>query len=87
MSFDDPVFRAAFSTKSPVWGYEQEWRYIEEESGLRPWPGELTSVVFGFLMAQERRDHYRKILTETGLPVTYSEVVVSPSSTYEIRQL
>ncbi|MCF0075299.1 DUF2971 domain-containing protein [Dyadobacter sp. CY261] len=41
VSFSDPTFRLAISTKPTVWSYEREWRYIEEQSGAYPLPVKL----------------------------------------------
>lgn len=62
VSFEDDVFRAAISTKTPAWAYEREWRYVEESSGLHAWPGRLVSVTFGLQMPSERRRYYRTLI-------------------------
>lgn len=62
ISFNDPTFRAALSTKPVVWKYEKEWRYFEEASGLFPWPGPIASVVFGLRMPDARRTHYSNLV-------------------------
>lgn len=66
VSFEDEVFRAAISTKTPAWAYELEWRYVEETSGLHAWPGPLVSVTFGLNMPPERRNHYRQLIEASG---------------------
>lgn len=78
MSFDDPVFRAAFSTKPEAWAYEQEWRYIEETSGAFPWPGPLLEVVFGIRMPEDRRQHYKRLAVEDfGTSVKFFEIAMA----------
>lgn len=63
IGFNDPTFRAAFSTKPVAWKYEQEWRYVEETSGLFPWPGRIERVVFGLKMPNARREHYADLVS------------------------
>jgi len=74
VSFEDPVFRASLSTKTPPWEYEKEWRYIEETHGLFDWPSDLVSVVFGMRMPKERRREYRRIVETTNSNVEFFEV-------------
>lgn len=88
-SFEDPVFRAAFSTKPVTWSYEEEWRYIEESAGLHPWPGQLRQVVFGLRMRQDRRDLYRQLaIAAAGSEVEFYEIAVeADASAYVVRKL
>lgn len=80
VSFEDDVFRAAISTKTPAWAYEREWRYVEEKSGLHDWPGALVSVTFGLKMAADRRRHYRQLIeSSTNGNVAFFEVQLSRS--------
>lgn len=80
VSFEDDVFRAAISTKTPAWSYESEWRYVEESSGLFDWPGPLVSVTFGLNMAPERRSFYRGLAeAASGKGVRFFEVQLSQS--------
>ena len=64
VSFEDEVFRAALSTKTLVWQYEREWRYIEESHGLFDFPGKITTIVFGLRMDSERKKHYKNLASE-----------------------
>ena len=64
ISFEDDVFRSTISTKTPVWEYEKEWRYVEENHGLFDFPGSLSQVIFGMRMSQERKDHYKKLIAQ-----------------------
>jgi hypothetical protein len=64
VSFEDDTFRSAISTKTPVWEYEKEWRYIEEKHGLFDFPGILSQVVFGMRMNKERRGHYKNLISQ-----------------------
>lgn len=80
ISFEDDVFRAAISTKTPAWSYEREWRYVEESSGLFDWPGPLVSITFGLKMAPERRNYYRGLAeAAVGMSVRCFEVQLSKS--------
>jgi hypothetical protein len=80
VSFEDDVFRAAISTKTPAWSYEQEWRYIEEASGLFDWPGPIVSVTFGLRMPSDRRNHYRRLAEATATTkISFFEVLLSQS--------
>lgn len=80
VSFEDDVFRAAISTKTPAWSYEREWRYVEETSGLFDWPGPLVSITFGLKMAPERRSFYRGLAeAAAGKAVRFFEIQLSKS--------
>lgn len=80
VSFEDDVFRAAISTKTPPWSYEREWRYVEEASGLFDWPGPLVSVTFGLKMAPDRRDYYRRLAEATAsTKISFFEIQLSQS--------
>ncbi len=86
-SFEDPVLRAAFSTKPVDWQYEDEWRYIEEKGGEFPWPAPLVEVVFGLKMPLDRRKEYiRKARKTAGSDVRFSEMVVAPDASGFRRQ-
>lgn len=58
ISFDDPTFKKAISTKKEIWSYEKEWRYIEERSGSYDFPGTLKEVIFGLNCPKEKKEHY-----------------------------
>jgi len=64
IAFSDPAVRAAISTKSLDWEYEREWRYVQQKSGVYPWPGPLTEIVFGLRCSSERRKHYLQLATK-----------------------
>lgn len=64
VSFEDDVFRSTISTKTPVWKYEKEWRYVEESHGLFDFPGVLSQAVFGMRMNKERKSHYKKLINQ-----------------------
>lgn len=80
VSFEDDVFRAAISTKTPAWAYEREWRYVEENSGLHAWPGPLVSVTFGLQMPPDRRRYYRRLIeSSVSTNVEFFEVQLTRS--------
>ncbi|RXJ78767.1 hypothetical protein CRV03_01700 [Arcobacter sp. F155] len=89
VSFEDEVFRSTISTKTPVWNYEKEWRYVEENYGLFDFPGILTQVVFGSQMKQERKNYYKKLVSENiSNHVDFYEIVESKGlSTYIITKI
>jgi len=75
IAFADKTFRAAFSTKPVIWLYEREWRYVEEASGLFPWPGPMTTVIFGLNMPRDRRLRYKAIVAQSiAHPVEFFEI-------------
>jgi hypothetical protein len=77
VSFEDDVFRAAISTKTPAWSYERD---VEEAAGLFDWPGPLVSVTFGLKMAPDRRALYRRLAeAAAGTTVSFFEVQLSKS--------
>lgn len=76
VSFEDDVFRSAISTKTPAWEYEKEWRYVEESHGLFDFPGTLSQIVFGMKMSNDRKQHYKNLVSELiGSDVEYFEIV------------
>jgi hypothetical protein len=76
VSFEDDVFRSAISTKTPAWEYEKEWRYVEESHGLFDFPGTLSQIVFGMKMSNDRKQHYKNLVSEfIGSDVEYFEIV------------
>ncbi|MFT6835255.1 MAG: hypothetical protein ACJA0H_001291 [Francisellaceae bacterium] len=78
VSFEDDVFRSAISTKTPAWGYEKEWRYVEENHGLFDFPGILSQVVFGMRMSEERKAFYKTLIHQViQNDVEFLEIVVS----------
>lgn len=57
--FTDEAVRAAISTKSTCWSYEDEWRYVEPLGGRTyPFPGPLVEMTFGLRCPREKREHY-----------------------------
>jgi hypothetical protein len=81
VSFEDDVFRSTISTKTPVWEYEIEWRYVEESHGLFDFPGVLSQVVFGMRMSDERKSYYKELVGEfIDNNVEYFEIVESSDS-------
>lgn len=81
ISFNDPTFRLAISTKPTCWAYEKEWRYVEEKSGTYCLPGQIKEIVFGLRCTLENREKY-KSLTEKYIvnPVSFSEIRKVPNS-------
>jgi hypothetical protein len=80
VSFEDEVFRSTISTKTPVWDYEKEWRYVEETHGLFNFPAPVTKIVFGLKMKPERRAHYMQIAKQfIGSRINFFEATEKPS--------
>lgn len=44
---EERVFKTYFYTKSKEWRYEQEWRDVGDEYGLREVPFRITAIMFG----------------------------------------
>lgn len=79
IGFSDKTYRAAFSTKPLEWSYEKEWRYVEEQGGLYPWPGPIVTVVFGLRMPHDRRKRYVEIISSVvKYPVEFKEIIMTP---------
>lgn len=56
----------ALTTKADYWSYEQEWRMISREGGNAiEFPGDLTSVTFGFRMPDAQRKQVIAILGDS----------------------
>jgi hypothetical protein len=80
VAFDDDVFRATISTKTPAWQYEQEWRYVEEKYGLFDFPGTLTRLIFGMNMPLEKRMNYIRLCKKhIANDVSFFEARLKPS--------
>lgn len=87
ISFDDPTFQQAISTKKEMWSYEKEWRYIEERSGGYDYPGKLKEVIFGLNCPKDKREHYIKLIIKNNDDeVDYFEMVISEVSNHLIRR-
>jgi hypothetical protein len=82
IAFDDPVFQASVSTKTPPWSYEKEWRYVSEASGLHALPGEIIEVVFGARTPPERKEHYGKIMAKHGINAKIFEIRLNDTGLY-----
>lgn len=80
VAFDDEVFRAALSTKTTPWAYEQEWRYIEPAAGLYKHPGRLTEIIYGYRMPLEARERYGELLSTSGYKAKEFEVIPKEGS-------
>jgi len=61
ISFNDPTFRSAVSTKSESWSYEEEWRYVEESAGSYDHPGPLKEIIFGLNCRNEIIGKYLRL--------------------------
>ena len=67
----------ALTTKADFWSYEREWRMISRDGGIAiDFPGELTSVTFGFRMPDDQR---KKVVAILGDSVDYFETVIHPT--------
>lgn len=64
IAFHDKTLKTAISTKSKSWDYEKEWRYVEEESGAYPLPGEICEIVFGLRTTEETIKKYQLLAKE-----------------------
>lgn len=82
IAFDDPVFQASISTKTPPWSYEKEWRYVSEISGLHTLPGDIIEVIFGVKMPPERQEHYREIMMNHGINAKVFEMRLNETGLY-----
>lgn len=88
ISLSDPTFRAAISTKSPVWSYEREWRYVEPRGGSYEWPAPISEVTFGLRCSAARRRHLLGLVEEyVSGDVEIYDVEKVPDTTTLKRQL
>ena len=79
--FDDPTFRMCVSTKPTDWKYEKEWRYIEETSGIHPFPSKLVEIIFGLRCTEKNRKKYKSLIRENfDYPIHFYEIVKKPNS-------
>jgi len=86
-AFNDPLFRACISTKPKAWAYEQEWRYVHESPGAHPFPGKLSSVMFGLRMPADRKSYYSNLLAANGYSVELSQMTQTASGAFEVQSL
>lgn len=81
ISFSDPTFKLAISTKPTAWSYEREWRYIEEKTGAYLLPSKISEVVFGLRCSKDNKDRY-KMLAKENLknPLSFFEIQSIPNT-------
>ena len=86
ISFTDPTFKLAVSTKPAVWNYEREWRYIEEKSGAYPLPAKITELVFGLRCTSENKERYKELAkTNFTHPISFFEIQRIPNTNSIIK--
>lgn len=66
-SFADKTIQRVITTKSTIWKYEEEWRYVEPNGGSYNWPGNIVELTFGLKCPDTRRRHYIN-LAEAHIP-------------------
>lgn len=47
IAFHDSTLKKSISTKSKLWEYEKEWRYVEPNPGAYPLPSKISEIIFG----------------------------------------
>lgn len=81
ISFFDDTFRKAVSTKNTIWKYEKEWRYIENQSGSYPFPGNLKEIVFGVKCPNEIRQKYIDLIEKNfTTKIEFNEIIITPGT-------
>lgn len=86
ISFSDPTFKLAVSTKPTVWNYECEWRYIEERSGAFALPGTITEIIFGLKCSDENRNKYKNLAkTNFANSIAFYEIQKVPNTNSIIK--
>lgn len=86
ISFTDPTFKLAISTKSTDWSYEKEWRYVEEQSGVYPLPGKITEIVFGLRCSSENKERYKELAkVNIPNPISFFEIQNIPNTNSIVR--
>lgn len=81
ISFKDPTFRQAVSTKKTIWAYEKEWRYIEEYAGSYNYPSRLREIIFGLRCPMEIRRRYISLVKDNFIePIAFYEIVERANS-------
>jgi len=71
--------RELFLTKYDDWSYENEWRIINNTGNISlPFPGRLSSVIFGLNMAEDDKTRIKEILRDDK-DVTYKQAVRTES--------
>lgn len=81
ITFDDPTFQAAISTKPVCWDYEKEWRYVEETSGLFKFPSEIQEIIFGLKCSKEIRKKYIELVKNNfDYKIEFFEIITVPNT-------
>jgi hypothetical protein len=63
-NYDHSIFTKMLFTKAKNWEYEKEWRLVYDEGDKEePLPADISSVIFGLRMPEERKATIRNILT------------------------
>lgn len=87
ISFSDETFRKAVSTKNTIWEYEQEWRYIEIQSGSYPFPGNLKEIIFGVKCPLAVRQKYINLIEKNfDNQIDFYEIVI-PLGTSKLMKM
>lgn len=85
ISFSDPTFRTAISTKAESWSYEEEWRYVEETSGAFDYPAPISEIVFGQRCPDYVRKKYILLAREFVAGSISFKAIVSPKNTRSLE--
>lgn len=81
ISFSDPTFKLAVSTKPTCWSYEKEWRYLEEKGGAYPLPSKIKEIIFGLRCNPETKEKYKNLVKEfVHYEVSFYDVVKIPNT-------
>lgn len=87
ISFSDETFRKAVSTKNTIWKYEQEWRYIEIQSGSYPFPGNLKEIIFGVKCPLTVRQKYINLIEKNfDNQIDFYEIII-PLGTNKLMKM
>ncbi|MCX8129418.1 MAG: DUF2971 domain-containing protein [Clostridia bacterium] len=87
ISFSDPTFKLAVSTKPTCWSYENEWRYVEEKSGSYNLPAPIKEIVFGLRCPPENREKYRSLAEKyISNPINFYEIQKVPNTNSIVKK-
>lgn len=84
LSFGDKTVRLSLTTKHPDWSHEDEYRYVEEKTGIYPWPGPMKECIFGLRCPGPIRQLYADLVRQVGIEDVNFFEITKLTGTYRL---
>ncbi|MDR3611882.1 MAG: DUF2971 domain-containing protein [Ignavibacteriaceae bacterium] len=81
ISIDDVQVQKALFTKTTVWAYEKEWRYLMPKFGPYDFPAQISELVFGLKCSDDDCMKYIDLCKEIGGDIIFKKAVKTKDST------